>query len=210
MSKDQPGTERRTQQQRREAMIARLIDATIDTIIEQGYYRTSISAICDRAEVTPGALFRHFDNRLSLIARVAEEVSERILAAYATAAESTRGQPSPVRSGLQLLAGAAASPLVAVWHEMMVAARTDETLRELIAPAIGKFYDGIQAQAAASGVIDSIPDSSKELVLFSMVAMFSGAALTGSVYPRTDLDTYRIPLADYFIHRAPELSELEP
>ncbi|AFU00479.1 TetR family transcriptional regulator [Nocardia brasiliensis ATCC 700358] len=191
-------------------MIARLVDATIDTIVAEGYYRTSISAVCNRAEVTPGALFRHFDNRLALIARTAHEVSQRLLAAYAAAAQHVRGQPSALRTALALLANTAQSPLVAVWHEMMIAARTDEQLRTSIGPAVEQLYAGIYTQANDMGLLDAVPDSSRELALFSIVSMFSGAALTGSVYPRPDLDSYRIPLAEYYATHTPQLHELDP
>ncbi len=50
----------RTQQQRREDTIARLLDASIATIIEVGYARASAKVITQRAQVSDGALFRHF------------------------------------------------------------------------------------------------------------------------------------------------------
>jgi len=50
----------RTQQQRREEMRARLLDAAIATIVEVGYARASAAVIARRAEVSDGALFKHF------------------------------------------------------------------------------------------------------------------------------------------------------
>jgi AcrR family transcriptional regulator len=50
----------RTQQQRREETIARLLDASIETIIEIGYARASAAVICKRAGMSVGALFRHY------------------------------------------------------------------------------------------------------------------------------------------------------
>ncbi|WP_067687567.1 TetR/AcrR family transcriptional regulator [Nocardia jejuensis] len=196
---------RRTQRERREASIEKLVDAAIETIQEDGYYRTTVAAISERAGLSGGGLFRHFDSRLALISRVAEEVSDRILDAYAASKDHLRAQPAPLRAGLGFLAQAVASPLVAVWHELMVAARTDEELRELIAPAIAKFYEGILEHTRANGLLDDVPEESRELALFSMVHMFSGAALTGSVYPRPDLDDKRIPLAEYYTLHTPIL-----
>ncbi|KZM75246.1 hypothetical protein AWN90_17700 [Nocardia terpenica] len=198
--------ERRTQQQRREATIAKLVDAAIDTIIEDGYYRTTIAAICGRAGVSAGALFRHFESRLALIAVVAEEISRRILAEADGVLAVPRDERAPqVESALRLLAGLAGSPLVDAWHEMMVAARTDRELRERIAPALPRFYDGILVRAKALGALDGLPESVHELAAFSLTHLFSGAALTGSVYPRPDLDARRIPLAVAWIRSTPEL-----
>jgi len=58
----------RTQQERREETIGKLLDATIDTLADVGYARTSVREICSRAGVPHGALFCHFDSRLELIA----------------------------------------------------------------------------------------------------------------------------------------------
>ncbi|CNT76913.1 TetR family transcriptional regulator [Mycobacterium tuberculosis] len=48
----------RTQQQRREETVARLLQASIDTIIEVGYARASAAVITKRAGVSVGALLR--------------------------------------------------------------------------------------------------------------------------------------------------------
>ena len=62
----------RTQQQRREDTIARLLDASIDTIIEVGYARASAKVITQRAQVSDGALFRHFPTMGDFMAATAQ------------------------------------------------------------------------------------------------------------------------------------------
>ena len=62
----------RTQQQRREETIARLLDASIDTIVEVGYARASAAVIARRAEVSDGALFRHFPTMGDFMAATAQ------------------------------------------------------------------------------------------------------------------------------------------
>ncbi|PQM47106.1 putative HTH-type transcriptional regulator [Mycobacterium talmoniae] len=69
----------RTQQQRREATVARLLDASIATIAEIGYARASAKVITARAGVSDGALFRHFDTMGDFMAATAHEVSRRQL-----------------------------------------------------------------------------------------------------------------------------------
>ncbi len=198
--------ERKTQRQRREATIAKLVDATIDTIIDHGYYRTTIAAITDRAGVSVGAMFRHFNSRHDLIAQVAEEISERVLTAGDGALAAARESQSPTESGIALLAALTATPLVAAWHEMLVAARTDSELRERIAPVLPRFYAGILDRANSLGILRDVPESMREVALFSLVHMFSGAALTGGVHPRPDLDAKRIPLAAYYFQHTPDQS----
>ena len=65
---------RRTQLQRREQTIGRIVDATIDALCELGYARTSVTEIGARAGVSQGGIFRHFDTRLDIVVAAAAEV----------------------------------------------------------------------------------------------------------------------------------------
>jgi AcrR family transcriptional regulator len=72
----------RTQQQRREETVARLLEASIATIIEVGYARASAAVITKRAGVSVGALFRHFDTMGDFMAATAYEVLRRQLDSF--------------------------------------------------------------------------------------------------------------------------------
>ena len=82
----------RTQQQRREETIARLLDASIDTIIEVGYARATAKVITQRAQVSDGALFRHFATMGDFMAATAHEVG-----AAATRGIRETGRRDPAR-----------------------------------------------------------------------------------------------------------------
>ena len=69
----------RTQQQRREETIARLLDASIDTIIEVGYVAPRRSRHHQARQVSDGALFRHFPTMGDFMAATAYEVMRRQL-----------------------------------------------------------------------------------------------------------------------------------
>src|SRR5213075_1514322 len=77
-----PVPARRTQQQRREGTIRKLLDAATETLIDIGYAEASVQQICDRAEVSQGALFRHFATREELMVAVGADVGARILEQY--------------------------------------------------------------------------------------------------------------------------------
>ncbi len=88
----------RTQQQRREETVARLLDASIDTIIEVGYARASAAVIAKRAEVSDGALFRHFPTMGDFMAATAHEVMRRQLDLFTEAGRrDTRPTSRPAR-----------------------------------------------------------------------------------------------------------------
>src|SRR4051812_44973801 len=69
----------RTQQQRRDETVAKLLDASVDTIVEKGYARASAAEITKRAGVSVGALFRHFDTMGDFMAATAREVLRRLV-----------------------------------------------------------------------------------------------------------------------------------
>ena len=72
----------RTQQQRREETVARLLDASIATIVEVGYARASATVITKRADASVGALFRHFETMGDFMAATAYEVLRRQLESF--------------------------------------------------------------------------------------------------------------------------------
>lgn len=67
----------RTQQQRREATRAKLLAATTACLIEHGYAGTTVGRVCERAGVSSGGLFAHFDSKAELIASAAAEILRR-------------------------------------------------------------------------------------------------------------------------------------
>lgn len=137
-------TARRTQRDRREAMIRRLLDAATAVVIELGYGEASVARICARAEVSQGALFRHFPTREALMIAVVEDVGERLLAEYRARFEAL---PDDARgdftAALRLVRASCRSPLNAAWYELAMAARTSEPLRRGLEPAARRYHDNI-------------------------------------------------------------------
>lgn len=74
---------------RGEATREQLLEAAIDLLRERGYAGLSISAVCERADVAPTALYWHFGSKAGLmeavIARISGGHAERIRAEAAAA-----------------------------------------------------------------------------------------------------------------------------
>src|SRR6202012_258934 len=116
----------RTQQERREETVARLLEASIDTIIEVGYARASAAVITKRAGVSVGALFRHFETMGDFMAATASEGLRGPLEAFSKqVAEIPPDRPAR-EAGLNILREITAGPRNAVLYELLIAARTDE------------------------------------------------------------------------------------
>ena len=108
----------RTQQQRREDTIARLLDACIETIIEVGYARTSAALITKRAQVSDGALFRHFPTMGDLMAATAHEVGRRQLEVAATRMADIPTDKPALGEVLTIIRDLTRNPTNTVIHEL--------------------------------------------------------------------------------------------
>ena len=63
-----------TQAERRSKMRERLIEATLDILLDSGYHRTTTTEIVKRAGVSRGALVHHFACKADLIAAAADKM----------------------------------------------------------------------------------------------------------------------------------------
>jgi AcrR family transcriptional regulator len=186
----------RTQQERREETVGKLLDATIDALADVGYARTSVVEICSRAGVSHGALFCHFDSRLELIAAAAEEVGRRHLARLRTEFEPVEPTPGAESDTLARVIGfldaAAHSRMNAVWHELLVASRTDEGLRPAVRSVMRRYAEQIETAAAELfGANDYDPVRFRSAI-WGLVCLFDGLALgvgldLGDSHPRSDI-----------------------
>ncbi|MVU77960.1 TetR family transcriptional regulator [Nocardia sp. ET3-3] len=179
---------RRTQQERRAATVAKLVDATIAAIGEVGYQRTTVQEICGRAGLSAGAMFRQFDTRLDLIVRTAEEVFDRQLVGYAVTMEQLGAQDNPLDVALRFLRRAQHSNLTHALREIYLAARSDTELRERIAPIAENYYRQIVATLERTGLLSEFPEQVREPMFFMLLHVFSGEAVVRGVYQRPDLD----------------------
>jgi AcrR family transcriptional regulator len=109
----------RTQQQRREETVARLLEASIATIIEVGYARASAAVITKNAGVSVGALFRHFDTMGDFMAATAYEVLRRQLDAFTKQAAAIPSDRPALEAVLTILRDITSSSTNAVMYEPM-------------------------------------------------------------------------------------------
>ena len=176
---------RRTQQQRREHTINRLVDATVRGLAELGYARCSVQEICVRAGVSQGALFRHFPTRRALLVTTAERVAARQVADLR---EQLTGLDLDLREALLLLRAHTRSHPNRVWHELLQAARTDPELREQVAPTLRSHNRRVAAVASAF-VGDRFGDQATLFAVMRLVTGYlDGEARVADVAPDPDRD----------------------
>jgi AcrR family transcriptional regulator len=184
----------RTQQQRREETVARLLDASIDTIIDVGYARASAAVIAKRAQVSDGALFRHFSTMGDFMAATAREVMRRQLDLFTKqVAEIPAAQP-PLEAALTILRDVTGNATNAVMYELMVAARTDEKLRATLQEVLTEYAANIYEVAKALPGADRFPDDTFVALVAILTNTFDGAAIVRAVLPQPEIETKRIEL----------------
>lgn len=184
----------RTQQQRREETVARLLQASIDTIIEVGYARASAAVITKRAGVSVGALFRHFETMGDFMAATAYEVLRRQLETFTKQVAEIPADRPALPAALTILRDITAGSTNAVLYELMVAARTDEKLKEALQNVLGQYSAKIHDAARALPGAESFPEETFPVIVALMTNVFDGAAIVRGVLPQPELEEQRIPM----------------
>jgi AcrR family transcriptional regulator len=110
-------------------MRARLLEATVDCLVEHGWSGTSTTLVSRRAGVSRGAQLHHFPTKNDLVLAAVEHVTlarEDDMVALARARSGSRRR---TRAVLAALAELYTGPLFTAAQELWVAARTDPALR---------------------------------------------------------------------------------
>lgn len=183
-----------TQRERRETTIARLVDATISSLLEVGYARTSVKEICTRAGVSHGGLFRHFSSVLGLVMAAAGEVARRQLENAATGLQRLENENASVEAAMHQIRDACRAPINAVFYELITAARTDPQLHAAMVTFSAGYSTAIVEAAQCSPLFERVPPELRLVLLSSALHLFDGEALTRSVMSFPELEEQRMDL----------------
>lgn len=178
----------RTQQERREETVARLLDASIATIIEVGYARASAATIARRAGVSDGALFRHFPTMGDFMAATAHEVMRRQLALISKRVADIPADAPALERVLEALGEVTGNDTNAVLYELLVAARTDEKLHAALQQVLQAYTAQIHELAHSLPGVETLPQQSFDAVVVMLMNVLDGAAILGRVLPIRALD----------------------
>jgi AcrR family transcriptional regulator len=175
---------RRTQRERRDETRAKLLDATIECLLDVGYAGTSTRLVSERAGVSHGALVHHFRYRVDLVGAAIEELARRRVHEFT---EQLEGLPADGTEQIELLLDRLwadfSSGLFTVFVKVWVAAADDPELYGRLVPIereiarrIGELVD-----AQGIGLLDA---PSRERRLRVTLDALRGAALRKSFEPR--------------------------
>ena len=122
------------QEERTRAMRQRLMEATVDCLVEHGWSGTSTTLVSQRAGVSRGAQLHHFPTKQDLVFAAVEHLTEARAVDLAEAARDLPRGRRRTRAVLEMLADHFTSKVFTAALELWVAARTDRALHDAVVP----------------------------------------------------------------------------
>jgi AcrR family transcriptional regulator len=152
------------QTERTRAMRQRLLEATIECLVERGWSGTSTTLVSQRAGVSRGAQLHHFPTKSDLVLAAIDHLSSaRQEELVAQSAELPRG-PARTRAVLEMLTEQFTGPLFLAALELWVAARTDPSLREAVSDLEARVGRDAHRHTVEALEVDESRSGSRELV----------------------------------------------
>ena len=120
---------RRTQEERSAGTRARLLDATVASLVEVGYAGTTTTEVCARAGLSRGAQLHHFPTRADLVVHAVGHLAKRRADEVRRELPPADGAPDRLGRALDAIWTSFSGPLFYAALELWVAARSDPQLR---------------------------------------------------------------------------------
>lgn len=176
----------RTQEERRAETQAKVLDATIRSLLEYGYAQTTIRQVAGLAGVSPGAMAHYWPRRVDLVASAIERLVEEHLQAWEAMVESLPAEPEERLPALaDSLWEVFSSPLFTVFVKLWIAAADDGELYQRLAVAERRIARGI-ASVAAGSIGDLREQAGWEGRVLVAFAALRGLALMEHFEPRLE------------------------
>lgn len=163
-----PARPRRTQAERSDQMRKRLLEATLQSLAENGYAGSTLSSIVRRAGVSRGAQVHHYPNKQALMLDAAEDLLRRTYRQLGEMLLSIQDEGDR----LARLVDAAwdqvfSTPLFNAYSELLIASLRDPDLAEALkerlkrvqgvyAPAVEHYFEPIRETSATKADIHAM------------------------------------------------------
>lgn len=124
------------QQERSRVTRHRLLEATVECLVEHGWAGTTTTVIAERAGVSRGAQLHHYPTKAALVVAAVTHLAQRRADEIVREGESLPAHSAEERVDrvVDLLTSAFTGPLFMAALELWVAARTDRDLRVALVP----------------------------------------------------------------------------
>lgn len=171
-------TKRRETNEARSARTrGKVLDATIDCLLELGYANTTTTLISERAGVSRGAQLHHFPTKAELVAAAVEHLATRLGEDLQEQAAALPADGDRVTAAIELLWSRFSTPLFAAWLELWVAARTDPELAATLKPLEDRLTAGIEKQSRTMFAAPARDGADYDLIAQLTFYLMQGLAL---------------------------------
>lgn len=176
-----------------------LLDAAIACLVDVGYASITTAAVCDRAGMSQGALFKHFPTKAALLVATVEHLFAELIVDFRNALEAAGegdDDDDPIGRAVRHLDRTFREPRLLAAYDLYTAARTDRELAAALKPVVADHHEALRREARAlfPRAAESNPDFEAfvDLVLSAMQgrALGSLAGAPGDVHELVTL--YRL------------------
>ena len=130
---------REPQQERSRATQQRLLEATVECLVEHGWSGATTTVIAERAGVSRGAQLHHYPTRAALVLAAVTHLADLRARELRAEAVNLTGDPGErLDRVVDMLAAVFTGPLFVAALEVWMAARTDPELRDALVPLEAK------------------------------------------------------------------------
>lgn len=162
-------------QLRARATRKRLLDATVEALVECGYSGATTQEVCRRADVSRGTLLHHFGTRIELLVAALEYILVAHVETF-VAARAAEGAADP-GALLDLMWAEWQGAAATAWLELAVAARTNVRLREPMRVVMLEFDQLVFRAFAAVAGEDALPEAMRESAPLFVFSLLNGLAV---------------------------------
>ncbi|WP_280233940.1 TetR/AcrR family transcriptional regulator [Nocardia cyriacigeorgica] len=176
---------RRTQEQRSSEMRVRLLDATIDCLVEYGYAGTTTPRVAERAGVTRGAQVHHFGSKNDLVVAAISHLAQRRAETAMRDMGRVGNVDDPVDAALEFLWELHQGPLFIATVELWVAGRTDPVLAAAM-EKVEPFVNNAVLLAVARFVPDEVRRKDARDFVYTAMDALRGILISNFIDPDPD------------------------
>lgn len=166
---------RRTQAERSATTRARLLGATLQSLVELGFDGTSTKEICRRAGVSKGAQLHHFPTKAELLVATVEYLCDQRHAEFRQMVHAQPDQTDRVEAAFTQFRRLYASPTMIAWVELAVASRADPVLSAAMQRLSRRLEEDVESTLrAVLQIADGVP---AQPIVRMVLSLLDGLAL---------------------------------
>jgi AcrR family transcriptional regulator len=165
-----------------------IIEAAIKCFVELGYARTTTTAIAEKAGLSRGAMLHHFPSKIDIVRAAVEYLHAKRLKAFRRAVQRSTSDGDRVRANLDAYWRHVRHPLFVAFFELVVAARTDPELADILRPAQEAFEEEWHRTAREVFTEWQTEDSTFDVALDLTRYVLEGMAISFLVHKEDERD----------------------